>query len=94
MRCVDNCSYGTAASGMSQAPEAGTFLLIRSGLIGIAGLKKLIRSLSKPKFIHSKQGWPKQPALFCNLLNPKGRGEQRRPCAIPTTCPNGMLVIC
>jgi len=60
MRCVDNCSYGTAASGMSQAPEAGTFLLIGSGLIGIAGLMKLIRSLSKPKFIHSKQGWPKQ----------------------------------
>jgi hypothetical protein len=31
---LDNFSYGTAASGMSEAPEAGTLLLIGSGLIG------------------------------------------------------------
>jgi hypothetical protein len=40
---LDNFSYGTAAAEMSQAPEAGTFLLIGSGLIGIAGLKKFVR---------------------------------------------------
>ena len=39
---LDNFSYGTADQ-MSQAPEAGTFLLIGSGLVGIAGLKKFLR---------------------------------------------------
>ena len=38
---LDNFSFGTA--DLSQAPEAGTFLLIGSGLIGIAGLRKLLR---------------------------------------------------
>jgi hypothetical protein len=37
---LDNFSFGTA--DLSQAPEAGTFLLIGSGLIGIAGLRKLL----------------------------------------------------
>lgn len=36
---VDNFQFGTA---MSEAPEAATFLLIGSGLIGIAVLKKWI----------------------------------------------------
>ena len=40
---LDNFSFGTTTVGMSQAPEAGTFLLIGSGLIGIAGLRKFIR---------------------------------------------------
>jgi len=41
---LDNFSYGTADAGdMSQAPEGGTFLLIGSGLIAIAGLKKFVR---------------------------------------------------
>jgi hypothetical protein len=40
---LDNFRYGTsAAQGMSEAPEAGTFLLIGSGLIAIAALKKWI----------------------------------------------------
>jgi len=40
---LDNFSFGTADSDMSQAPEGGTFLLIGSGLIGIAGLRKFVR---------------------------------------------------
>ncbi|MBZ5608079.1 MAG: hypothetical protein LAP38_07475 [Acidobacteriia bacterium] len=36
---LDDFRYG-AAQGMSDAPEAATFLLIGSGLIGIAALKK------------------------------------------------------
>jgi hypothetical protein len=36
---LDNFEYGTAQS-MSQAPEATTFLLIGSGLIGIVALRK------------------------------------------------------
>jgi hypothetical protein len=39
---VDNFQFGNAAQDMSQAPEAATFLLIGSGLIGIAILKKWI----------------------------------------------------
>jgi hypothetical protein len=38
---LSNFSFGTA--DLSQAPEAGTFLLIGSGLIGIAALKKRMR---------------------------------------------------
>ncbi len=40
---IDNFRYGTsAAQGMSDAPEATTFLLIGSGLIAIAALKKWV----------------------------------------------------
>ena len=38
---LDNFQYGTA--DLSQAPEAATFVLIGSGLIGISLLKKFIR---------------------------------------------------
>ncbi len=37
---LDNFQFGT--SDLSQAPEAATFVLIGSGLIGIAGLKKWV----------------------------------------------------
>jgi len=37
---LDNFQYGTA--NLSQAPEAATFVLIGSGLIAIAGLKKFV----------------------------------------------------
>lgn len=41
---LDNFSFGTASVGeMGAAPEGTTFLLIGSGLIGIAALKKFIR---------------------------------------------------
>ena len=38
---LDNFTFGTA--DLSQAPEGGTFLLIGSGLIGIAALKRRFR---------------------------------------------------
>jgi len=38
---LDNFQFGTAE--MSQAPEGATFVLIGSGLIAIAGLKKFVR---------------------------------------------------
>ena len=42
---LDNFQYGTASAGdMGQAPEAATFLLIGSGLIGIVALKKRIKT--------------------------------------------------
>ncbi|HLG98134.1 MAG TPA: hypothetical protein VKX49_17595 [Bryobacteraceae bacterium] len=43
MALLDNFQYGTASSQVSQAPEAATFVLIGSGLIGIAALKRLAR---------------------------------------------------
>ncbi len=38
---LDNFSFGTAGTGdVSEAPEAGTYLLIGSGLIGLVVLRK------------------------------------------------------